>query len=326
MADKRRYIYTCRVLPYKERDVAHAYQENPVELDDGLVGVDEIRQVAVDLDPEGVEAYLAASNIFPDEFEEVQEDTKDGWEEGPGAGLESVLADVGADTVIPAAADVDYQRSGLLRRDKQGEGIDIAVLDTGLGSRVYNSWLRNYVKTGRSWVGGTFHSSTNNHGTHVATTALPENARLIHCAVLNNEGSGSRDNIINAINYSVAQGADIINMSLSGGGSGAAYERAISAARARGVLVFCSAGNEAQRGNPVRYPAGCPSSIAVGAFDRRNDRKASFSSFHDYVELAGSGVGVRAYGANGQLLSMSGSSMSSPMAVWTAAGLMAEAN
>lgn len=113
-------------------------------------------------------------------------------------------------------------------------------------------------------------------------------------------------------------------MSLSGRGNEGPYEQAIRRARSRGVLVFCAAGNEAEKGNPKRFPGGCGSAISVGAFDRKTDRRASFSCFGAHVDIAHSGVGVLSYSARGTLIRMSGTSQATPNAVWAAAGLQAE--
>lgn len=55
------FIYSCRVIPQQERDVAHEYQRNPVEMHEAEVG--EIRQLSVDLTEAGAEAYAGASNL-----------------------------------------------------------------------------------------------------------------------------------------------------------------------------------------------------------------------------------------------------------------------
>ena|GEM_PF-4943938 len=91
-----------------------------------------------------------------------------------------------------------------------------------------------------------------------------------------------------------------------------------------GVLVFCAAGNEAQKGNPKRFPGGCASAVAVGAFDRKTGLRAPFSCHGPHVDIAHSGVSVLSYSARGTLIRMSGTSQATPNAVWTAASLMAE--
>lgn len=320
MPEKKRYIYSCRVIEPDARDLAHAYQEAPVEMHPAEIG--EVRQLGVTLSEEGAEAYSAASNLI--EFEEVTTATTADFEAHDSEDTEDAEIAAGAAGVqIPPAEDTDYAYSTWLRGSRQGQGVKVAVLDTALGAPVARL-LSGHIAGSRSWVGGSALEGKHYHGGHVACTALPDNARLLHGAVLDNEGAGRSDNIAAGIHWAIDMGADIINMSLGGNGNPLAYERAIRRALDRGILVFCAAGNSAQQGNPVNYPAGCDSAVAIGAFDRRTDTKAPFSSFHPYVDLAHSGVLVLSYGISGQFMRASGTSMATPNAVWSAAGLQGE--
>jgi thermitase len=311
------YIYACRVIPPEERDVARAHQRDPVEMHPAEVGG--VRQLSVSLTDEGAEAYAGASNLI--EIEEETEAHADGWTEDD-AEL-SDEAGAASHPSIPHAEDTAYGRSTWLKGGKCGAGVKVAVLDTALGAASARM-LANYIVGHRSWVGGLALSGTNSHGSHCACTALPDKARLLYAAVLKNSGSGGTGGIIEAIHWAVDSGADIINMSLSGNGNEAPYERAIRRARDRGVLVFCAAGNEAEKGNPKRFPGGCNSAVAVAAFDRRTDRRAPFSCHGPHVDITHSGVSVLSYSAGGTLVRMSGTSQATPNAVWTAASLMAE--
>lgn len=314
------YVYSCRVIPPEERDVAHAHQQNPYEMHEAEIG--EIRQLSVDLTDAGAEAYADASNLI--EIEEETTASADGWAE-PDTALAEGEASVADFTAIPAMEDTNYSRSTWLRSEsgKKGAGVKVAVLDTALGAATARM-LENYIVGYKSWVGGSALDGTNDHGSHCACTALPDRAKLLHGAVLGNNGSGGSAGIIAAVHWAVDSGADIISMSLSGSGNEAPYERAIRRARDAGVLVFCAAGNEAERGNPKRLPGGCASSVAVGAFDRSTDRRAPFSCHGPHVDIAHSGVGVLSYSARATLIRMSGTSQATPNAVWVAASLMAE--
>lgn len=322
------YIYTCRVIPPEERDVAHAHQQNPNEMHSAEIG--EIRQLSVDLTDTGAEAYRDASNLI--EIEEETTANADGWAEPDtsraGPEEEASIADEGSFTAIPAMEDTNYGRSTWLREGKKGEGVKVAVLDTALGAATAKmlggAAGDNYIVGHKSWVGGSALDGTNDHGSHVACTALPDKAKLLHGAVLGNDGSGGSAGIVAAIHWAADSGADIISMSLSGPGNEVAYETAIRRAREKGALVFCAAGNEAERGNPKRFPGGCASAVAVGAFDRSTDRRAPFSCYGPHVDIAHSGVSVLSYSARATLIRMSGTSQATPNAVWVAASLAAE--
>lgn len=326
MAERKTWLYTCRKIPYEERDIAHSFGENLIELNP-TAEVGEIAQIAASLTDEEAERYREASNIIPEEIEEETIATVEGFVEPDSEIIatraseeEAIIANFPA---IPPREDTDYGRSTWLREGKQGAGVKVAVLDTALGSATANM-LKNYIVGHKSWVGGSAINGTHDHGSHCACTALPDKAKLLHGSVLGNDGSGGTSGCIAGIHWAVDSGADIISMSLSGSGNEAAYERAIKRAREKGVLVYCAAGNEAQKGNPKRFPGGCDSAVAIGAFDRRNDRRAPFSCYGAHVDLAHSGVSVLSYSARATLIRMSGTSQSTPNATWVAASLLAE--
>ncbi len=155
----------------------------------------------------------------------------------------------------------------------RGKGVTVAVLDSGVDCDHPDIAPNLMLGKSASFVPGEavcvqpgFYF---NHGTHVAGTVLaadngfgtigvaPE-AKLIAVKVLSEvTGSGSFDGVIAGIVYAADQGADIINMSLgallpkAGQFDGeqkevkAAVEVATAYARAHGVLVIASAGNQA---------------------------------------------------------------------------------
>jgi serine protease len=105
--------------------------------------------------------------------------------------------------------------------------------------------------------------------------------------------SGCDDaDVIAGIRWAVDNGADIINISLGGTDPSTAYRDAFRYALDRGAFVAIAAGNEAQDGNPVVYPAYYATEfegvVAVGAVNRAQQR-ASYSSYGSYVELAAPG-------------------------------------
>lgn len=89
-----------------------------------------------------------------------------------------------------------------------------------------------------------------------------------------------------AIDWAVAQGADIVSLSLGGqfGLRDLLQERAIEAAVAQavdsGVVVIASAGNKGPDNTDVESPSGLRDVISVGAVDRRG-QVAAFSSRGD---------------------------------------------
>ena len=148
------------------------------------------------------------------------------------------------------------------------------------------------------------------HGTHVAGTvaAIADNsvwglgvapqAQLMPLRVFDGKNASLYD-VLQAIYYAAGlsnnsgriapRRADVINLSLGGTAScPAAYADAFAEARAQGVVVVASSGNEGA--SVVSTPANCPGVVAVGAVNA-SATKASYSN-------AGSALDVMAPGGD----------------------------
>lgn len=125
-----------------------------------------------------------------------------------------------------------------------------------------------------------------------------------------------------AIDYAVANGAKIINMSFGSYtvgtyGTDSIVETAVSNAVAQGVLVIASVGNEST--DLKRYPGALDTVLGVASTDA-NDARSAFSNWGDWVDISAPGTNVYTttfvgYG------SASGTSFSAPY-VAGAAGLL----
>ena len=168
----------------------------------------------------------------------------------------------------------------------RGQGVVIAVIDTGVA--LDHPDLRDrFVRTddglvqGLDLVDGRSPQDTHGHGTLVAGVAaatadngegiagVAPRARILPIRVLDGAGNGQASDVDRAIRFAVAQGADVINLSLeavagTGGGPAVPHEAVVHAAEA-GVVVVVSAGNNA--GSASSYPADTPA-LLVGAVGR----------------------------------------------------------
>lgn len=128
----------------------------------------------------------------------------------------------------------------------------------------------------------------NNHGTHISglvaakrdgvgITGTAPTAKIMPLKILNRTGVGKIRDEINAINYAVANGARVINVSLGGQQLNNDELSVIRAAEARGAIVISAAGNDASP--QVDYPARFANEVgvAVGAVSR-NGLFADFSN------------------------------------------------
>lgn len=157
------------------------------------------------------------------------------------------------------------------------------------------------------------------HGTHVSGTVgevtnngiggagLAHEAQILPVRVLGRCGGYTSD-IVDAVTWAsggtvadvptLAEPADVINLSL--GGSGAcepAEQAAFNAARSRGVVVVIAAGNS--NGDATNFsPGNCANVINVGATGITGAR-ASYSNYGAPVDLSGPGGGGGADPGNG---------------------------
>lgn len=238
------------------------------------------------------------------------------------------------------------QAVGVRHSTPRGEGITVAVLDTGLD-------LQHADVDGRGWAGESFVVGESDlrdhhgHGTHCAGTVagsfvgtgsygpasadhrphygVAPGARILAGKVLSKQGTGTQGGILAGMEWAVKQGAQVISMSLGanvrrGESHSPAYERAAKAALDAGCLVVAAAGNSGEAG-AVGSPANCPSVLAVAALDQRLQR-ARFSSRgydnHPGPQVAAPGVDVLS-SIPGGYAAWSGTSMATPHVAGVAA-------
>lgn len=207
-----------------------------------------------------------------------------------------------------------------------GEGITVAVLDTGVDAS--HPEFAGKIVDARSFIPGEAVDDRNGHGTHCCGTVLgssPEigvadKAKLLVGKVLSNGGSGSTTGINAGIRWAADSGANVISMSLGGGGADPDQEAAIRYAEGKGVIVLAASGNS--RPSRTEYPGRyC---LAVAACDR-NGRVASFSSpgqTPDTLCVCTPGVDIVSARPGGGYQSMSGTSMATPFAAGITAALL----
>ncbi|MFN2587732.1 MAG: S8 family serine peptidase [Actinomycetota bacterium] len=143
------------------------------------------------------------------------------------------------------------------------------------------------------------------HGTHVAgiVAAEPDNregiaglswgARVMPLKACDARGDCGSFEVAAAIAYAAQAGVDVVNVSLGGAAPACPAEFRLAGALARtaGVVLVASAGNAAQEGNPVGYPASCDGYVSVAATSPQ-DKWAPFSVHNEFVDLAAPGMVV----------------------------------
>lgn len=217
------------------------------------------------------------------------------------------------------------------------DNVVVAVLDTGIdyhhSDLILNIWTNqaetnctnNVDNDGNGYIddckGWDFVNNDNDpmddniHGTHVAgiigalgnngtgITGVMWNVRLMPVKVLDAAGVGNDIDIIDGIEYAVANGAQVINASWGGYGSFSnSLFNAVSAANTAGVLFVAAAGNGELGGDgigdnndltpfyPASYSLYLPNIISVAATDQ-DDIRVPFSNYGtSTVHVAAPGV------------------------------------
>lgn len=187
--------------------------------------------------------------------------------------------------------------------------------------------------TGVSFVGNRFpwyEDDNGGHGTHVAGTiaAIGGNNKGVKGVISNGllkihavrvfppSGSTATSTIIAGFQECVDAGANVINMSLGGGGAQQSFQDAIDDAHSKGILVFAAAGNSGR--SAKEYPASYNHVTSVASITE-SYTKSSFSTFNNAVDIAAPGSDVLSTLPNNRYAEYSGTSMACPHAAGVAA-------
>ncbi len=238
-----------------------------------------------------------------------------------------------------------------------GEGVTVAVLDTGISST--HPDVADHVVAAQNFSDAADAEDRDGHGTHVASTATGTGAQsggtytgvapgadLLNAKVLDDTGSGWESDIIEGMQWAVDEGADIVSLSLGGTATGEVdpLEDAVNSLSAESDALFVvAAGNEGPGSGTISSPGTAEAALTVGAVDKQ-DALADFSSTGPTAgdglvkpDVTAPGVDIAAAGAEGAAIwdygtpvtdgyvAISGTSMATPH-VSGAAALLAQAN
>lgn len=205
-----------------------------------------------------------------------------------------------------ADADIDLPEGWFIERGSST--VTLAILDTGMkldhpefsGRMVQNTAdpvngidddANGYVDdvTGYDFIDNDNNpSDENGHGTAVGGVAAANgdniigfagidwNCKILPVRVLDDEGRGSYSQIVAGVYYAVDNGANVINMSLSGSSESNGLENAVQYAFDNNVTIVAASGNNDT--SVPQYPSAYPSVICVGATNWFNERCSPFLS------------------------------------------------
>lgn len=200
----------------------------------------------------------------------------------------------------------------------------VAVLDTGYERTHEDLASVPIVHRYNSRTGTTSIKDGYGHGTHVAGTiaaatnnglgvaSMAPGVSIMPVKVLDADGYGYWSDFLEGVDWAVAHGADIVNMSLGSGlsaGQVAAWQPTFTAAWDAGTIVIAAAGNN--NSSSLFYPASFANVLSVSATTNA-DVRASFSNYGSAIDVAAPGVDIASTYRDNSYWSMSGTSMATP--------------
>jgi len=242
-----------------------------------------------------------------------------------GSGVVVAIIDTGVDVNHPVLKAVLYKGYDFTRNTAGGnEDVDVSGGDGNQGSTSAATLDQRTVAVldQRSVAvldGGGDSYSDFGHGTMTAGLVhlVAPQAKIMPLKVFTAAGSAYDSDILRAIYYAVANGAQVMNMSWNYSSYSGELAKAVQYANNKGVIMVASAGNDGQR--TVVYPGGLPGVIDV-ASTSNNDLQSSFTNYGaPPVWMAAPGEMVVTTYPWGTYAAASGTSFSTPLVAGTAA-------
>ncbi|MBT2634072.1 S8 family serine peptidase [Pseudomonas sp. ISL-88] len=198
-----------------------------------------------------------------------------------------------------------------------GRNVKVAVIDSGI-------FPHDDLSIAGGYAAVTYTSSykdDNGHGTHVAgiiaaqhdgygVDGIAPGVRLYAVKALDQKGSGDLKSLLKAIDWSIANKMDIINMSLGTNGDSQILHEAVDKAYQKGIVIVAAAGNDGNK-KPVNYPAAYSSVTAVSAANEKN-QLAAFSTAGKQIEFSAPGTNITSTYLNQLYAIADGTSQAAP--------------
>ncbi|MBU3918004.1 S8 family serine peptidase [bacterium] len=217
----------------------------------------------------------------------------------------------------------DYYKLFIEKKINVNNTAKIAILDTGVNGD-HEDLKDNFFS-----IDSKYDKDTLGHGTHcagiagavtnnkigIASFSYGKNIQITSIKVLNDDGSGTQESIIEGIILAADRGMDVISLSLGGYSSDErqqAYEEAVQYANKAGAIVIVAAGNDDESATQFA-PANVKGVITVTAVDQSLD-KADFSNYVNDIDMgiAAPGVDILSTFPDNKYQALSGTSMAVP--------------
>lgn len=212
----------------------------------------------------------------------------------------------------------------------QGTGVTVYVIDSGM-NLTHNEFTDRLVPGYDAIDEGGDADDCRGHGTHVGgtiggtDTGVAKNVSLSPVRVLDCDGSGPWDKIIDGIEWATEDmsGPALSNMSL-GGDYNETVNAAVEASLAEGMIHVNSSGNNDD--SACNYSPGSADGIISVNSTTDTDARSDFSNYGECSDIFAPGSDIYAPYIDGDdsFTTMSGTSMSSPHAAGAAALYLSE--
>lgn len=211
-----------------------------------------------------------------------------------------------------------------------GKGVKIAVIDTGINEIPALANVKKRVSFVKDDPTTPINEADNidrgyndqGHGTLVASIigsqaniqipvqGIAPNAELYALKYADGTQGGVASTIVKAINWSIENNMDIINISSGLKTDVSALHKAIKQAVSKGILIVASAGNDGQS-EKSRFPARYTEVISVGSINKYGDI-SSFSNNLKGINFVAPGEEILAFNQLGKVKAVNGTSFSAP--------------
>ncbi|MFA6073202.1 MAG: right-handed parallel beta-helix repeat-containing protein [Candidatus Woesearchaeota archaeon] len=260
-----------------------------------------VEQSVLDLGVESISLVVSDIEVLKDnsDIEAVYVDSP----------VSSLIDDSSQIINLPEAREYAFENLDI---NLTGSGVKVCFVDTGLNSNVVPfSYGFDFVNNDSEPI------DDSGHGTLIgyALYNLSPNVEIIAVKVLNSTSQGFESDVIAGLQYCLDQNVSVVSLSLGSGGYSGFCDNNILAQKVNelsslGIVVVAATGNDGSS-SLIKSPACASGAIAVGS-STKEDALASFTNYNDVVLLLSPGENVVTKNINGNLESISGTSISVP--------------